>query len=124
MYTPRLKTKYKEEVVPTMKSLFKYKSSMQVPRIEKICLNQGVGAAVADKRLIETSVKEMSTITGQKAIATFSKKDISNFKLRKNMPIGVKVTLRGDKMYEFIDRLISVALPRIRDFRGINEKGF
>jgi large subunit ribosomal protein L5 len=97
---------------------------MQVPRLEKICINQGVGEAVADKKLIEGAVKEMSMITGQKAIATMSRKDISNFKLRKGVPIGVKVTLRGDKMYEFLDRLISAALPRIRDFRGINDKGF
>jgi len=123
-YSPRLKDKYKGEVVPNLKQQFKYKSPMQVPRLEKICLNQGVGAAVADKKLIESAVKEMSTITGQKAIATYSKKDISNFKLRKGVAIGVRVTLRGDRMYEFLDRLISVSLPRIRDFRGIGEKGF
>lgn len=124
METPRLKTKYREEVVPAMKSKFKYKSVMQVPKLVKICLNQGIGDAVTDKKLIEGAVTEMGTITGQKAVATRSKKDISNFKLRANMPIGVKVTLRDNKMYEFLDRLIAVALPRIRDFKGINEKGF
>ena len=122
--TPRLKEKYKSAVVPALKKQFEYKSVMQVPRLKKICLNQGVGIATSDKKLIDTAVAEMTTITGQKAISTKSKKDISNFKLRKAMPIGVKVTLRGDKMYEFLDRLVSVALPRIRDFRGINEKGF
>jgi large subunit ribosomal protein L5 len=122
--TPRLKDKYKNAVVPALKKQFEYKSVMQVPRLTKICLNQGVGIATSDKKLIDTAVAEMTTITGQKAISTKSKKDISNFKLRKAMPIGVKVTLRGDKMYEFLDRLVSVALPRIRDFRGINEKGF
>ena len=121
---PRLKEKYKSAVVPALKKQFEYKSVMQVPRLKKICLNQGVGIATSDKKLIDTAVAEMTTITGQKAISTKSKKDISNFKLRKGMPIGVKVTLRGDKMYEFLDRLVSVALPRIRDFRGINEKGF
>ncbi|MBL0047886.1 MAG: 50S ribosomal protein L5 [Bacteroidetes bacterium] len=121
---PRLKEKYKSAVVPALKKQFEYKSVMQVPRLKKICLNQGVGIATSDKKLIDTAVAEMTTITGQKAISTKSKKDISNFKLRKAMPIGVKVTLRGDKMYEFLDRLVSVALPRIRDFRGINEKGF
>ena len=103
---------------------FDYKSSMQIPRLQKICINQGVGAAVADKKLIDSAITEMSAIAGQKAIATYSKKDISNFKLRKGMPIGVRVTLRGDRMYEFLDRLISVSLPRTRDFRGINNKGF
>ena len=97
---------------------------MQVPRLDKICLNQGVGDAVSDKKIVESAIKEMTTISGQKAVPTMSKKDISNFKLRKGVPIGVRVTLRGDKMYDFLDRLISVALPRIRDFRGINEKGF
>jgi len=121
---PRLKEKYKSSVVPALRKQFEYKSVMQVPRLKKICLNQGVGIATSDKKLIDTAVAEMTTITGQKAISTKSKKDISNFKLRKAMPIGVKVTLRGDKMYEFLDRLVSVALPRIRDFRGINEKGF
>jgi large subunit ribosomal protein L5 len=97
---------------------------MQVPRLQKICLNQGIGAAVSDKKLIESAIAEMGLITGQKAVATKSKKDISNFKLRKGVPVGVRVTLRGDKMYEFLERLINVALPRIRDFRGINDKGF
>jgi large subunit ribosomal protein L5 len=122
--TPRLKTKYREEVALSLQKKFAYKSVMQVPRLTKICLNQGVGAAVTDKKLIDSAISEMTTITGQKAIATKSKKDISNFKLRVNVPIGVKVTLRDNKMYEFLDRLISVALPRIRDFKGIAEKGF
>jgi len=121
---PRLKTKYTESVVPALKNKFQYKSVMQVPKLVKICLNQGVGAAVTDKKLIESSINEMTTITGQKAVATKSKKDISNFKLRSNMPIGVRVTLRDNRMYEFLDRLISVSLPRIRDFKGINDKGF
>ncbi len=123
-YTPRLKKSYKEEVVPALMKQFEYKSVMQVPKIEKICLNQGVGAAVADKKLIEYAVNEMTKIAGQKAVPTYSKKDISNFKLRKAMPIGARVTLRGDQMYEFLDRLVSVALPRTRDFRGVNPKGF
>jgi large subunit ribosomal protein L5 len=123
-YTPRLKDKYKAEVIPALQAKFSYKSTMQVPKLEKICINQGVGAAVSDKKLIDNAVDEMTLITGQKAVATKSKKDISNFKLRKNVPIGVRVTLRDNKMYEFLDRLISVALPRIRDFKGINEKGF
>lgn len=123
-YSPRLKDRYRAEVVPALQKKFNYKSSMQVPRIEKICLNQGIGEAVADKKLIESAIKEMTTITGQKAVPTKSKKDISNFKLRKGVAIGVRVTLRGDKMYEFLDRLVSAALPRIRDFKGINEKGF
>lgn len=123
-YIPRLKTRYKEEIVPSLKEKFSYKSVMQVPQLEKICLNQGVGAGVTDKKLIDNAVEEMTTISGQRAIATKSKKDISNFKLRKGMPVGVRVTLRDRKMYEFLDRLISVALPRIRDFRGISDKGF
>ena len=124
MYTPRLKTKYTEEVVPALKKEFGYKSSMEIPRIEKIILSQGLGEAVADKKIVEASVKEMTAISGQKAIPTYSKKDISNFKLRKGMPIGAKVTLRGERMYEFLDRLISVALPRTRDFRGVKATGF
>ncbi len=124
MYTPRLKNRYKEKVVPALKETFKYKSTMQVPRLEKICINQGVGDAVSDKKIIDTAINEMTTITGQKAVATKSKKDISNFKVRKGMALGVRVTLRGDNMYEFLDRLISVAIPRIRDFRGIPAKGF
>ena len=123
-YIPRLKSKYKEEIVSALKEKFQYKSVMQVPRLEKIAINQGVGAAVTDKKLIDNSIKEMTTITGQQAISTKSKKDISNFKLRKGMPIGVRVTLRDNQMYEFLDRLIAVALPRIRDFKGINDKGF
>lgn len=124
MYTPRLKNKYKDQVVPAMKKAFNYKSTMQVPKLEKICINQGVGDAVSDKKIIDTAINEMTTITGQKAVATKSKKDISNFKVRKGMALGVRVTLRGDNMYEFLDRLISVAIPRIRDFRGIPAKGF
>ncbi|QEC54048.1 large subunit ribosomal protein L5 [Anseongella ginsenosidimutans] len=123
-YIPRLKTRYKEEIVPALKEKFSYKSVMQVPQLEKICLNQGVGAGVTDKKLVDNAVEEMTIVSGQRAIATKSKKDISNFKLRKNMPVGVRVTLRDRKMYEFLDRLISVALPRIRDFRGISDKGF
>lgn len=124
MYTPRLKEKYHEEVVPSLKKEFGYKSPMQVPHLEKICINQGLGDAVADKKIIETAVEEMTAIAGQKAVPTYSKKDISNFKLRKGMPIGSRVTIRGDKMYEFLDRLIAVALPRTRDFRGVKETGF
>jgi len=123
-YTPRMKKHYRDLVVPALQKKFDYSSPMQVPRLEKICINQGVGDAVADKKLIEGALKEMATITGQKPVSTISRKDISNFKLRKGVAIGVKITLRGDKMYEFLDRLIASALPRIRDFRGINEKGF
>lgn len=122
--TPRLKDKYKTEVIPALQKRFNYKSVMQVPRLEKISINRGVNGAVADKKLVDIAIDELTTITGQKAVATMSKKDISNFKLRKNMPIGARVTLRGDKMYEFLDRLIAVALPRVRDFKGINEKSF
>ncbi|MFT5666715.1 MAG: large subunit ribosomal protein L5 [Vicingaceae bacterium] len=121
---PRLKTKYNEDIKKNMMSTFNYKSLMQIPRLQKICINQGVGKAVSDKKLIDAAIVEMTSIAGQKAVATYSKKDISNFKLRKGMPIGVKVTLRGEKMYEFLDRLVSVSLPRTRDFRGINNKGF
>lgn len=124
MYTPRLKNKYNEEIKENLMKSFKYKSTMQIPELKKIVLNQGVGAAVADKKLIDNAMEEMTSIAGQKAVPTYSKKDISNFKLRKGMPIGVKVTLRGAKMYEFLDRLIAVSLPRTRDFRGINNKGF
>ena len=123
-YTPRLKKVYKEEIAPALMSDYDYKTPMQIPKILKICLNQGLGSAVADKKLIEAGVEEMTNISGQKAVECYSKKDISNFKLRKGMPIGVRVTLRGDKMYEFLDRLISVALPRTRDFRGVKAKGF
>ncbi|MDR1197611.1 MAG: 50S ribosomal protein L5 [Prevotellaceae bacterium] len=121
-YVITLQKKYKEEIVPKLMKEFGYKSVMQVPRLEKIIVNQGVGDAVADKKLIEVAQNELTTITGQKAIVLTSKKDISNFKLRKGMPIGVKVTLRRNKMYEFLDRLISIALPRIRDFQGIHDK--
>lgn len=123
-YTPRLKSKYKAEVVPALMKRFDYSSVMQVPKLEKIAINRGVNGAVNDKKLIDIALDELTTITGQKAVATMSKKDISNFKLRKNMPIGAKVTLRGEKMYEFLDRLIAVALPRVRDFKGVNEKSF
>lgn len=124
MYAPRLIQKYRDEIVPALQKEFGYKSPMQVPRLKKIVLNQGLGAAVSDKRIIEMAVAEMSLISGQKAVATKSKKDISNFKLRKGMPIGAMVTLRGNNMYEFLDRFISISLPRIRDFKGVNAKGF
>jgi len=123
-YVPRLKSKYKEEIRVALKDKFQYKSVMQVPKLEKISINQGVGAATTDKKLIENAINELTTITGQLAVASKSKKDISNFKLRKGMPVGVRVTLRDNQMYEFLDRLIAVALPRIRDFKGINDKGF
>jgi large subunit ribosomal protein L5 len=123
-YIPRLKEKYHREIVPRLKEKFQYKSVMQVPRLVKICLNQGVGEAVNDKKLIESAIAEMTLIAGQKAVSTRAKKDISNFKLRANVPIGVRVTLRHDRMYEFLDRLISVALPRIRDFKGLSHKAF
>lgn len=123
-YTPRLKTKYFEEIVPALTKQFEYSNSMEVPKITKISVNQGLGQAIVDKKLIDTGIEELTMITGQKAVATKSKKDISNFKVRKGMPIGARVTLRGDKMYEFLDRLVAVAIPRIRDFRGINDKGF
>ena len=124
MYTPRLKTKYSEEIVAKLQEKYSYKSVMQVPKLVKICLNQGLGDAVSDKKMVDQACGEMTMITGQKAVATKSKKDISNFKLRKGMPIGARVTLRGDKMFEFLDRLITSSLPRVRDFRGINAKGF
>lgn len=123
-YQPRLRAKYASEVAPELMKEFKYKSSMQVPRLIKIAVNQGLGNAVGDKKIVENAVVEMTTITGQKAVPTVSKKDISNFKLRKGMPIGARVTLRGDRMYEFLDRLIAVSLPRTRDFRGVAAKGF
>jgi large subunit ribosomal protein L5 len=123
-YTPRLQDKYRNEVVSALQKKFNYKSVMQVPRLLKICLNQGINGAVGDKKLVDIAVDEMTRISGQKAIATLSKKDISNFKLRKNMPIGARVTLRGYNMYEFLDRLIAVSLPRVRDFKGVNEKAF
>ena len=120
----RLKDIYKKDIVPALQEKFQFKSIMQVPRITKICINRGIGAAVADKKLVDNGVEELTTITGQKAIATIAKKSVSNFKLREGMPIGAKVTLRGEKMYEFMDRLLTVALPRVRDFKGINDKGF
>ena len=123
-YTPRMAGKYKNEVIPALMKKFGYTSVMQAPKLQKISLNRGVNGAVTDKKLVDIAVEELSTITGQKAMATMSKKDISNFKLRKNMPIGARVTLRGVKMYEFLDRLIAVALPRVRDFKGINDKSF
>ena len=123
-YTPRLATKYKTEVAASLMKRFDYKTVMQVPRLEKICINRGVNGAVNDKKLVDIAVDELSNITGQKAVPTMSKKDISNFKLRKNMPIGARVTLRAEKMYEFLDRLVSVSLPRVRDFKGINDKSF
>ena len=123
-YTPRLKEKYRNEIKQTLQERFNYKSVMSVPRLEKIVLSQGMGEAVADKKLIDSAAADLSRIAGQKALTTISKKDISNFKLRKGMPIGTKVTLRGDRMYDFLDRLLAVALPRTRDFRGINPKGF
>ena len=123
-YIPRLKEKYFNEVVPRLKDSLGYDNVMQVPKLNKICLNQGVGQAVNDKKLIELASEEMTKITGQKAVVALSKKDISNFKLRKGMPIGVKVTLRKERMYEFLDRLISVSLPGVRDFQGISNKGF
>lgn len=122
VYTPSLKTKYREEIVPAMFKDFDYKSVMQVPKIQKIVINQGLGQAVSDKKLIELAQNDLSRIAGQKAILTYSKKDISNFKLRKGMPIGIKVTLRGNTMYEFLERLIRISLPRIRDFKGISSK--
>lgn len=121
-YVPSLKTKYKEEIAPALMKQFGYKSIMQVPKLKKIVINQGVGAAVNDKKLIDVAQTELSVIAGQKAVQTRSKKDISNFKLRKQMPIGVRVTLRRERMYEFLERLIVVSLPRIRDFKGINDK--
>jgi large subunit ribosomal protein L5 len=124
MAAPRLKDKYLTEVVPALKQKFAYKSVMQVPKIEKICINKGMGIAVSDKKLIDVALEEITTISGQKAVSTKSKKAISNFKLRENMPIGVRVTLRGDKMYEFLDRLMNIAMPRVRDFRGVSAKGF
>jgi large subunit ribosomal protein L5 len=124
MAKARLKEKYLQEIVPALKEKFQYKSVMQVPKVLKISINKGIGAGVTDKKLVDVGVEELTTITGQKAVATVAKKSISNFKLRDGMQIGAKVTLRGDRMYEFIDRLMNVALPRVRDFRGISEKGF
>ena len=123
-FQPRLQKKYRDEIVPELIKQFDYKTVMQVPKLEKIAINQGIGDALADKKLIDVGIAEMTAITGQKAVPTISKRDVSNFKLRKGNAIGVRVTLRGVKMYEFLDRLVSVALPRVRDFRGINDKGF
>jgi large subunit ribosomal protein L5 len=123
-YKPLLQTRYEEVVVPALKEKFGYKNVMEMPRLVKVSLNQGVGAAVNDKKLVDAAVEEMTKISGQKAQATFSRKAISNFKLRENMPIGARVTLRKDAMYDFIHRLISIALPRVRDFQGLNVKGF
>jgi large subunit ribosomal protein L5 len=123
-YQPRLKTYYREQVVPRLMEQFGYKTVMQVPKLLKICLNQGVGQATQDKKLIDHALQEMSLIAGQKAVPTTARKSVSNFKLREDMTIGARVTLRKDQMYEFLDRLITVALPRVRDFRGINDKSF
>ena len=123
-YSPRLKEEYRERIVQTLTEEFDYKNVMMVPKLEKIGISRGVGAAVADKKLIDHAVDELPTISGQKAIATISKKDVASFKLRKGMPIGAKVTLRGERMYEFLDRLITIALPRVRDFQGIKASGF
>lgn len=123
-YTPRLEKKYKEEIVPQLMEQFEYSSIMEVPRLVKICMNQGVNGATQDKKMVNTAAEEMSIIAGQRAVQTKAKKAISNFKLREEMPIGVRVTLRRDRMYEFLDRLVAVALPRVRDFRGIKNKGF
>ena len=123
-YIPRLKEEYKSRVINTLTEEFSYSNVMQVPKLQKIVVSKGVGAAIADKKLIDYALEELTNITGQKAISTFSKKDVAAFKLRKGMPIGVKVTLRGDKMYEFLDRLITASLPRVRDFNGIKANGF
>ncbi len=123
-YIPRLKKDYKERIIKALSDEFSYKNVMQVPRLEKIVVSRGVGAAVSDKKLVDHAVNELTAITGQKAIATLSKKDVASYKLRKGMPIGAKVTLRGEQMYEFLDRLITIALPRVRDFQGIKATGF
>jgi large subunit ribosomal protein L5 len=124
MSVPRFKEVYLKEIAPSLQKKFGYKSVMQIPKVTKICVNRGIGAAVADKKMVENGVDELTTIVGQKAVSTKSKKAISNFKLRENMPIGAKVTLRGNRMYEFMDRLTTIALPRVRDFKGISDKGF
>ncbi len=123
-YVPRLKKQYDDEVVPKLQERFEYKSTMQVPKIEKICLNQGLGKAISDRKIIDVALEELAMITGQKAVTTYSTKDVSNFKLRKGMPVGARVTLRRERMYEFLDRLIHVSLPRTRDFQGIKVSGF
>jgi large subunit ribosomal protein L5 len=124
MANPRIKQKYLNDIVPALKDKFQYSSVMQVPMLTKIVINKGIGAAVADKKLVDQGVEELSLITGQRAVSTKAKVSVSNFKLREGMPIGAKVTLRGDRMYEFLDRLMTVALPRVRDFKGISDKGF
>jgi large subunit ribosomal protein L5 len=124
MASARLKDKYVKEIMPSLKEKFQYKSVMQVPKITKISINRGIGNAVSDKKLVDTGVEELTTLSGQKAVPTKAKNSISNFKLREGMPIGARVTLRGDKMYEFMDRLLTIALPRVRDFKGVNDKGF
>ena len=123
-YTPRLRTKYQNEIVAKLMEQFQYKSIMEVPRIEKVCINRGVGGATQDKKLVDVALEELTTIAGQKAVPTAAKKSVSNFKLREGMMIGARVTLRNQRMYEFLDRFVSVALPRVRDFRGINDKSF
>jgi large subunit ribosomal protein L5 len=124
MANPRLKDRYQGEIVPALKEKFEYSTIMQVPKVTKVVVNKGIGAAVADKKLVDIGVEELTTITGQKAVPTIAKNSISNFKLREGMPIGARVTLRGERMYEFMDRLLNIALPRVRDFRGVNDKGF
>jgi len=124
MHKPSLKEKYEKEIMPVLVDQHGYKNVMEIPKLVKICLNQGVGAAVSDKKLVDTAIEEMTLIAGQKAVPTISKQAISNFKLREDMPIGSRVTLRSERMYEFLERLISVALPRVRDFQGVSDKGF
>ena len=124
MIIPRLKNKYISEIIPFLKEKFQYKTVMQVPKVVKISINRGIGDAVSDKKLVDIGIAELTTITGQQAVATIAKKSVSNFKLREGMPIGAKVTLRGDRMYEFLDRLLNVALPRVRDFKGVKSRGF
>lgn len=124
MATANLKTKYQEEILPALREKFSYKSIMQVPKLTKISINKGIGDAVADKKLVDIGIEELTTISGQQAVPTYAKKSVSNFKLREEMPIGARVTLRGDIMYEFLERLVTVALPRVRDFHGINDKSF
>lgn len=123
-YVPRLKEKYRAAVVPALMEQFNYSTIMQAPRLEKICINQGIGDATGDKKLVELAANDLTIISGQKCVTTKAKNSVSNFKLREGMPIGVRVTLRGDRMYDFLDRLISIALPRVRDFRGVNDKSF
>lgn len=123
-YIPRLKIKYQEEIIPSLKEQFQYKNVMQVPKLVKICINKGIGAATGDRKIVDAGVEEISSIAGQRAVAVKAKKSVSNFKLREGMPVGVRVTLRGDRMYEFLDRLLTIALPRVRDFKGVNDKSF